>query len=133
MRQLVGLLADKVSAAGAIGARPALVTDGVDVSFWRGSTMFTTPQCAVFIDGSVAAALTAPGGGTEGVELWGYALSQWWLIGSLHDGNQINIAGDTQGFAQVLVDLGDFQRLAVAATVGAGAATAKFAPMETWT
>lgn len=136
MRQLVNLLADKVTATTAIGARPALVTDGVDIKFWRsGSGQF--PFAAVFIDGTLAAAVSAPGGGLEGVELWGYVLGQWWLIGSLHSGTQINIAGDTQGWSQTLQSLngqtlGDYERLAVAGTVSAGAATAKFAPMETW-
>lgn len=131
MRQLVALLKDRATSAVAIGARPSVAGDGVDITAWR-SGAFTCAQATVLVDGSAAAALTAPGAGTEGVELWGYVLSQWWLIGSLHDGNQINIAGDSQGFAQVLNDLGAFERLAVAATVSAGSATAKFVPMESW-
>jgi hypothetical protein len=129
MRHTIRLLKNMVTGTHPIGARPTLSTDGVDITAWAsGSGQF--PDCSVFIDGDQAMNINVPAGGLEGVELWGYQFSQWWLIGSLHDGAVIRIAADGQGFSQELQDLGDFDRLYVSGTPSIGTATAKFCPKE---
>lgn len=133
MRQLVGLLTDKVTNAIAIGARPALAGDGVDISSWKSGGTFLNPLMQVFIDGTGALDLTGPAASTEGVELWGYKLGAWYMFAHLNGGAQIHVAGVGQGYSEVVADLGDFDRLAVAATVSANAATVKFGAMESWT
>lgn len=130
MRQLVGLLKTKITGtANVLATRPSLSTDGIDITTWRSSIM-GYPDAIVMFDASVAANIQAPTGGTEGVELWGYIGSAWYLLASLHDGNQINLAGPGQGFSQELHDLASCDRLAVAGTVSAGTVTYKFGPLE---
>lgn len=129
MDRRVALLEDKVTATVAIGARPNAAGDGLDITTWRVGA-FTPERAVAMIDGSIAAALTAPAAGLDGVEIWGYILGQWWLIGSLNGRQQVNIASDTQGYAEEIADIGACTRLAVAATVSAGAATVKFCPLE---
>lgn len=131
MTNLVAPLWEKITAASAIGARPTLVTHGADITPWRKS-LFTPPDAVVLIDGSVAADLTSPAGGTEGVELWGYIRSLWKFLGVLKAGGTIHIVSATQGHAEQVTDVGLADRLAIAATVSAGASTATFAPLESW-
>lgn len=137
MRQLVGLIDNKVIGPESIttNTRPALVSDGIDVTSWHEAGSMTYPQFEVFLDGSAAASLTAPSAGTLGVELWGYKASRsaWYFIQSLNKGTAIPIIGAGQGYAEQVNDVGDFDRLAVACTISAGTLTASFGPLETWT
>lgn len=115
-------------------ARPALATDGIDVTSWRTNQQFSAGMAAVFLSAGVAAALTSISG-SAGVELWGYVaapFSQWFLAGYLHDGVEIDLLGASQGFMQQLEILGSFSRLAVAAAVSAGAPVATFVPVEAY-
>lgn len=143
MRQLVAPQFDKaVAMAANIGARPALATDGADVTAWYSSNA-SGPFAMVLLDGSVAANLTAPAGGGNAVELWGlfpFATGaivisgvnyQWFKIGVLNQGNLIAVVDDSHGYAEEFKHVGVARRLAVAATVSAGNATATFVPLET--
>ncbi len=130
MREVIELRKGQATSATAIGARPALSTDGVDVTTWRPDGKRSPRLAQVFIAGSTAASITEPSSGTIGVELWGYVLGQWWLLGALNSGNAIPIVSATQGHAETLNEIGDFDRLAVAGTVSAGTATYVFAPLE---
>ncbi len=112
--------------------RPSGGAAGVDVTSWRQNALFGPPLAAVFLDGSAAQALTSPTGGTSGVELWGYVKSEWWLIGYLNNGTQIDIVGSTQGFAQEMQVMGIFERLAVAATMSTGTCNARLFPIDHW-
>lgn len=137
MRQLVGLRTNQIVGPvniAAAAARPATANDGVDISTWRSSGVFLDPLAQVFLDSTAAGSLTSPSG-SEGVELWGYqpAVGGWYLIALLNKGNAIAIAGAGQGYSEVISDLGDYTRLAVAATISAGAPFYHFAPMESWT
>lgn len=111
--------------------RPAAAGDGVDIKFWRTNNQFSAGMAAVFLSGTAPATVNAPAGAL-GAELWGYAMTKWWLAGVLHDGLDIPIIGASQGFMQQLSILGIFERLAVAATVSAGIVTATFVPVEAY-
>lgn len=132
-RTLLSLLENKLVQHAISANRPSLATDGVDISSWRIHGQFSVPLAAVFIDGDQALDLSSPTGGTEGVELWGYRLSQWWRIGVLHNGSVIALAGNLQGFVQQIQIIGIFDRLAIAATPSVGAVVAKFGPIDQWT
>lgn len=131
VRNLVARLADKL-VQGAVGARPTLAGDGIDVTSWRTGAAFSSPRAVAQIDGTVAATLSSPAGGAKGPEVWGYVDAQWWLIGYLNNGQDVPIVGNLQGFAQELDVIGIFDRIAIAATVSAGAATAKLYPIDVW-
>ena len=132
-RALVALLEDKLVSVAVAAARPAVAGDGVDITSWRTSGQFSGPLAAIFLDGSQAQTINSPTGGASGVELWGYRLSQWWLIGYLNAGTAIPVVGVDQGFAAEVNVIGIFDRLAVAGTPSAGTTTAKLVPMEQWT
>ena len=131
-RSLVALLEEKLVQVAISATRPSSGSDGVDITSWRTGGAFSSPLATVFVDGSQAANVTSPTGGSNGVELWGFRLSQWWLIGYLNNGSAIPVVGDTQGFAQEIDVVGVFDRLAVAGTMSAGSGTAKLVPMEQW-
>lgn len=130
MREVIELRTGRATAPLAIGARPALAGDGVDVTSWRPDGKRSPRDLQLFIAGTVAASITAPGGGTVGVELWGYKLGAWWFNCSINGANAVPIAGAGQGYAQPVYELGDFDRLAIAGTVSAGSASVVFAPLE---
>jgi hypothetical protein len=129
---LVAMLEEKLVQVAVTAARPAIGSDGVDVTSWRINGSFSTPLAALFVDGDRAMTITSPTGGTAGVELWGYRLAQWWLIGILNKGDDIVIAGAAQGYACECDVVGIFESLAIAGTVSAGAAVGKLAPIQTW-
>lgn len=138
MRQLAGIIKDKiVGPSTAIGARPSLSTDGLDVTSWReGPGTFAPPSFEIFIDGAGASSLAAPATGSLGVELWGYVASRnsWYFLASLNKGVAVPVIGAGQGYAEIAtLPLGDHDRLAVAATVTGAAVTASFGPIESWT
>ncbi len=112
--------------------RPTTALHGADVTSWRTNGVFCSPLVAVFIDGTTTQTIDSPTGGTQGVELWGYRLSQWWLIGHLNEGSVIEIAGADQGFAASCNTIGVFERLSVAGTVSSGTAAAKMVPIDSW-
>ncbi len=112
--------------------RPTSALHGVDVMHWRANGVFAPVLACLFLDGTLAATLTSPTDGTSGVELWGYRLSQWWRLGYINDSVDVELAGNLQGFAQQLDVIGVFERLCIAGTVSAGAATAKLAPIDSW-
>ena len=129
-RTLVAQMPERVVQHALTGSRPVSVTDGVDLSSWR-SGPYSPTAAEIYLDGSIAASLTAPTGGTIGVELWGLKLGQWWLLGSINAGAAIPIVSDTLGAAQRVVDvIGGFDRLFVAGTTSAGTVTAQFVPLE---
>jgi hypothetical protein len=113
--------------------RPAASTDGVDIMPWRANGLFAPPLAGMFISGSVALTLQAPAGGVRGVELYGWRLSKWWLIGYLNDGADIVINGAGLGYAQEVNILGIFERLCVVGVPTTGTVTASFAPVDHWT
>ncbi|MDQ3295062.1 MAG: hypothetical protein M3619_00570 [Myxococcota bacterium] len=113
--------------------RPSLPVDGVDVTNWRTNNAFSSPYVAMFLDGTVAASVNSPTGGVDGVELWGYRLSQWWRIGVINKGAPIVLAGNLQGYATKINVVGIFERLALAGTSSAGVVAVKFAPIDEWT
>lgn len=132
-RQLLAALDNKLVQVTITAARPALATDGVDVTSWRTNLFFSAQMAEVLIDGDGAMTITVPTGGAGGVELWGYRLSQWWRIGFLNDGADIVIVGDLQGYAAQVDLIGTFDRIAIAGTPSAGTAIAKLIPIEVWT
>ncbi|MBA2718943.1 MAG: hypothetical protein H0U52_06850 [Chloroflexi bacterium] len=132
MRTLVALLEDKLLAIPVTAARPALITDGSDITSWRTGGAYSPTRAAMFVDGTVAASFDSPTGGASGAELWGYRLSQWWLIGYLNNGTAVPIVGNLQGFSQEIDIIGIFDRLAVAGIPSAGAANVQMAPIEEW-
>jgi hypothetical protein len=113
--------------------RPTAIGDGVDISSWQDNGAFAPPLAGMFISGSTAQTLTSPPTGTRGVELYGWRLSKWWLIGYLNDGQDIVISSASQGYAQEVNVLGIFTRLCVVASISAGTSMAQFAPIDHWT
>jgi hypothetical protein len=112
-----------------LATRPTTVAHGVDISAWTADKV--APVAVVcLLDGSEAATVADPTGGTGGVELWGYIQSKWYLLGYLNNGDDVPIAGDDGGFAAELGKAGIGTRLAIAGTASAGTVTYSFAPME---
>jgi hypothetical protein len=128
-RSLVAQLTDRLVQHALTGARPALGADGVDLASWR-TGGYGPVEAAVYLDGTAAVSIGAPAGGTLGVELWGFKLGQWWLIGALNGGAAIPIASDTLGATVQINEIGGFDRLFVAWTISAGTGTAQFVPLE---
>lgn len=131
-RSLVALLENKLVQHAISATRPSLANDGVDVLSWRTNGEFSGPLAAVMLGGDQAMTIGPPTGGALGPELWGYRLSQWWVIGYVNDGNDVTIAGAAQGFAQAMNIIGIFERLCIAGTPSVGAAVAKLAPIDSW-
>lgn len=129
---VTSLVVNHVVAAG----RPALVTDGVAIASWKTNGAFSANGAMVLIDGSTAAAtLGNPTGGANGAEIWGYiggAIAEWFRIGYLNDGSPVDLASDTEGYAQELGRVGVFDRLCVAGAPSAGVITARFIPIESY-
>jgi hypothetical protein len=125
----IAQLTDKVQAHQLTGARPVATTDGVDITPWR-SGAYGPIAVQVYLDGTAPANITAPTGGTAGVELWAFKLGQWWRAATLNGGNSIPIVGDTLGETERVDFLGGFDRLFTAGTASAGTATAQFVPYE---
>lgn len=117
----------------AVAARPSAGSDGVDITSWRTNGLFSPRYAVVHLDGSTAQTLQSPAGGSDGPELWGYRLSQWWRIGVLYNGADIPIAGASQGFALRVDVVGIFERLAIASVPSAGSCTASLVPIQEWT
>jgi hypothetical protein len=116
-------------------ARPSTVADGVSLDTWKTNSEFAPTGAMVLIDGAGTTTLDHPTGGANGAELWGYlagAVNQWFRIGYLNDGTAVDIASDTQGYAQQFGEAAIFDRLCVCGTPGSGAVTARFIPIETW-
>jgi hypothetical protein len=116
-------------------ARPTLVSDGISLAAWKTNAAFSATNAVVLIDGSAASTLNSPTGGAGGAEIWGYiagGVNQWFRIGYLNDGANVDIASDTQGYAQQIAGAAVFDRLCVCGTPSAGAFTARFIPIETW-
>lgn len=117
-------------AAAVTAARPSLADAGADVSAWRMGHGFG--RVLIELDGSEAATLADPTGGTLGVEVWANfgTGTEWRLVAILNAGSDIPIVGAGQGWAVVL-DLGvDATRLHVAGTASAGTVTATYTPIE---
>ncbi len=133
VRTLVALRDASLVVVPISAARPSVAADGVDVTNWRTNNAFSSPFVALFIDGTVAASVASPTGGADGVELWGYQLSQWWRLGVINKGAPIVLAGNLQGYATKINVVGIFERLALAGTPSAGVVSAKFAPIDEWT
>lgn len=132
-RSLLAMVAPNLVTVAVTAARPSAAGDGVAVTSWRTNGEFAPRLAAVFLDGSTAQTLASPTGGSEGPELWGYRLSQWWRIGVLNNGADIPIVGASQGFALRVDVVGVFERLHVAATPSAGTCQASLAPIQEWT
>lgn len=119
-------------------ARPALSTDGCDITGWRDNGVFAPPLACMLISGDEAMTLTSPSGGSRGMELYGWRVTSgsgmWWLIGYLNDGQDIAIASAILGYGQEVEILGVFTRLFVAAggVPGGHVALAQFAPIDHW-
>ncbi len=129
-RALVTQLTDKLVQHALTGARPGSPTDGVDLATWKLGGAYGPVSVAIYLDGTAAASIAAPAGGTLGVELWGFKLGQWWLIQALNAGAPVPIVSDTLGSTVRLDDVGDFDRLFVAGTTSAGTGAARFVPLE---
>lgn len=112
--------------------RPSGGAAGVDITSWRQNALFGPPLAAIFLDGSTAQNLTSPTGGTKGPEVWGYVKTEWWLIGYLNNGSQIDIVSSSQGFVQEMQVIGVFERLAIAATISSGTTNARLFPIDNW-
>lgn len=132
VRNLLAMLEDKLLTVAVTAARPDDPADGVSILPWRINNKFSSPRAALFLDGSATATLESPTGGSLGVELWGFVLSKWWLIGYLNRGEDIPITDGDRGFAQQFDVGGVFERLAIAGTPSAGAVTAFLCPIESW-
>lgn len=132
MRSLVAMLENKLVNVAVSANRPTNAGDGVSILDWRTNGEFSSPIAALFLDGTVAQTISSPTGGNDGVELWGYRLSQWWLIGVLNDGADIVIVGSGQGRALEVDIIGIFEDLAIAGTCSAGSNMAGLAPIQTW-
>jgi hypothetical protein len=130
-RSLVAQLTDRAVQHALTGNRPTSATDGVDLSTWKSGGVYSPDFVEIYFDGTAAATVSAPPGGTIGVELWGFKFGQWWLTTALNVGAVIPIASDTLGAAQRVEDVvGGFDRLFVAGTASAGTVTAQFVPLE---
>lgn len=132
-RQLLAAIDAKLVQVAISTTRPTLAGHGVDVTTWRSNVFFSSQMAVLMIDGDAAMSITSPTGGASGVELWGYRLSQWWRIGFLNDGQAVDIAGASQGYAAQVDIIGIFDRLAICGTPSAGAAVANLIPIEVWT
>jgi len=131
-RVLVAMLEDKLVTVPISNTRPDDAGDGVAITTWRINGKFSPTRAALFLDGSAAATITAPTGGAEGPELWGYVQGQWWFVGYLNRGADVFIVDADRGFAQEIDVIGIFERLCVAGTQSAGAVAVKLAPIEQW-
>ncbi len=130
IRSLVAQLTDRAVSHAINGARPAALTDGVDLATWKTQGAYGFVSALIYFDGTGAATITAPTGGAAGVELWGLKSGQWWLIGSLNAGSSIVIVADTLGNVTQTDSVGGFDRLFVAGTMSSGTGTAQFVPLE---
>lgn len=140
MQQLSSLLTSLATATGTVGARPGLVTDGVDISSWK-SGSFMPREAAVLFDGAALSTI-APTDATlipSGAELWGLVVlsptvpGKWKFVGPLQMyGGNIVLVDATHGFTTQINDPSPFTRLAIAGTVTGGAASYAFVPLETW-
>lgn len=131
-RTLLAMIESQLVTVAVAAARPSLAGDGVDITSWRTNGEFSSRMAALFLDGSAAQTLTSPTGGTKGVELWGYRLSQWWLIGIINNGEDVVIVGTGQGFACEIDVVGIFEKLAIAGTPSTGSCQASLAPIQEW-
>lgn len=126
-------LVERVQSHALTGVRPSASSDGVDISSWR-SAGYGPFSVQVYFDGTQAANVTQPTGGTVGVEVWGFktvnGIGQWWRCAILNGGNQIPIVSDTLGETERVDSIGSFDRLFVAGTASAGTVTALFVPLE---
>jgi hypothetical protein len=129
-RSLVAQLTERGVQHTLTGNRPASAADGVDLATWKSGGAYGPVTAQIYLDGTAAATIAAPAGGSAGVELWGFKLDQWWLVDVLHAGASIPIASDTLGDTERIDDIGAFDRLFVAGTPSAGAVTARFVPFE---
>lgn len=129
-RSLVAQLTDKLVQHAINGARPAAPTDGADLATWKVGGAYGPSSVAIYLDGTAPATIAAPAGGSLGVELWGFKLGQWWLIGSLNASVAIPVASDTLGSVVQLEGIGGFDRLFVAGTPSAGTVSAQLVPLE---
>lgn len=115
--------------------RPTTIADGVAIGLWKKNDAFSPVNAMVLVDGSAGSTLDHPTGGANGAEIWAYAagsINQWFRIGYLNDSSPVDIASDTQGYAQEIAGAGVFDRLCVCGTPSTGAFTARFIPIETW-
>jgi hypothetical protein len=131
-RSLVAAVDNKLVQVNVTAARPSGPGDGVDITTWRTNGVFASLQAIVHIDGDGGMTIASPTGGALGVEIWGYRLAQWWRVGYLNDGAAVDIAGNLQGYATIVDDVGIFDRLAIAGTASDGTAVAKLVPLENW-
>ena len=131
-RNLLAAIDAKLVQVAITATRPSTALHGVDVTSWRTGVFFSSQMAALLVDGDRAMTIASPTLGANGVELWGYRLSQWWRIGYLNDGQSIDIAGDLQGYATEVDIIGIFDRIAIAGTPSAGTAVAKLIPIESW-
>lgn len=129
-RSLVAQLTERTVQHALTGARPASATDGVDLASWKSGGAYGPVTAQIYLDGTAAATIGSPIGGSAGAELWGFQLGQWWLVGTLHAGTPIPIVSDILGATERIDDIGGFDRLFVAGTPSAGAVTARFVPFE---
>lgn len=127
---LIAQLGNKLLSHVLTGARPVSAGDGVDLATWKTGGGYVDLSGFIYFSGTLAASLTAPTGGTLGVELWGFKLGQWWLVGSLNNAAAIPIVSATLGAVTKSDLIGGFDRLFVAATTSAGTVTAQFVPLE---
>jgi hypothetical protein len=107
-------------AAGAL-AEPTTSSDGGDISAWRSNSRLKTMRAVVYLYGTAAT--------LSDVILWGYRYDRWHYLGKLNSGENIPIASDTKGYAEVVGFIGIFERLAVSATGGV-TITQEFEPGE---
>lgn len=131
-QNLVALNAGKLVTMPVTAARPVAAGDGVDITNWRVTGLFGPPLASVMLGGTLAANVSSPTGGANGVEVWGYVQTAWWLIGYLNNGADVPLAGAGQGFAQEMDVIGIFERLAIAGTPSAGVVTATLVPMASF-
>lgn len=130
-RSLIVQLTDRAVAHPLTGARPMSPIDGADITGWR-SGAYAPPAAVIYLDGLAPATVGPPRGGAAGVELWGYQLDQWWLLGPLNGSAPVPIAGDQLGAALLVEGLGvgGYERLFVAGTMSASSGVARFVPLE---
>lgn len=114
-----------------VAARPTAADDGVSVASWLLGGAYSTRLAVVEVDGSAAMTIGSPTGGTKGAEVWVQNRNlKWRRVGYLNDGDDVDIASATQGYASELNLVGLYSRVAIVGTPAGGTAIAHLIPVE---
>jgi hypothetical protein len=126
----VSLVTSQATTPIAVGARPTLANQFVDISSWRQGG-FALRLALLDFDGDAALTIDSPAGGNTGPELWGIVNGKIRLLASLR-ARPVVVAGVDLGYSEETEDIGLATAVYVAGTVTGGNATVSFIPIEAW-